>query len=342
MDYHQRALDIQKSGSGKASMATIESCDKPALAETCVLMGMVKAKMGAFKSALNLFEDSLLVLKKALGEDHASTWKTLAQIGSVHFELSHYDKAISILLEAERWQLASGGKHSRDTLETQALIGRVLSTCGKYSEALEKLKGVCERQDKLFVSKHPTIADTISYIGQCFLDQGMATEARKQFTDCYRMRKHFCTVDQMMIAESMVDVIRARNGNPERALAIYNNAMEVYKEYLCDDHVMIGRLCVYGGDSHAEMLNFSKAIERYKQAKQIFRKAFEGECAIDSALVEVSIGKVLLRKCDYDSAKTSFSSALDIYQQILPDGHEKISSTLNQLDRVEQEEALCV
>mmetsp|Transcript_35869 Transcript_35869/g.58495 ORF Transcript_35869/g.58495 Transcript_35869/m.58495 type:complete len:203 (-) Transcript_35869:683-1291(-) len=195
---------------------------------------------------------------------------------------------------------------------------------------------------KLFGSNHPTIADTLAYIGDSFLDQGMATEARGQFVDCYNMRKKFFTVDQIHIAESMVDIIRARNGQPERALAIYRNAMDVYKEYLTDDHVQIGRLYVYEGDSNAELLNISTAIERYEQAKEVFYKAFGVDCAIDSALVAVNIGKVLLRKCEFDSAKTNFTSALNIYQQILPEGHQKITSTLNHLDRVEQEEALCV
>lgn len=169
----------------------------------------------------------------------------------------------------------------------------------------------------------------------------MATEARLQFVDCYNMRKFFFASDQIHIAKSMVDIIRARSGQPERALAIYKNAMDVYKEYLSDDHVLIGRLHVYAGDSHAELHNFSEAIERYEQSSIIFQKAF-GAGASDSALVAVNIGKVLLRKCDYDSAKTSFTSALDIYKQILPEGHQKITSTLSHLDRVEQEEALCV
>ncbi|KAL7540390.1 hypothetical protein ACHAXR_010070, partial [Thalassiosira sp. AJA248-18] len=358
MDYHQQALNIQKSGSGVAKAMT---------AETCVLMGMVKSKMGEFKSALDvrshfifvlldlctllflninvanqLFEDSFLVLKKALGENHPSSRKTMVQIGSVHFELSNYDKAMAILLEAKRWLIASVGEENRDTLETGALIGRVLSASGKFEQALEKLRDVSERQKNLFGAKHPTIADTLAFIGECFFDQGMATEARGQFADCYNMRKQFFTGDQIHIAESMVDVIRCRQGQPDRALAIYRNAREVYKDYLTDDHVLIGRLYVYEGDSYAELLNFSKAIERYEHAKQIFHKAFGGECAIDSALVAVNIGKVLLRKCDYDSAKTSFTSALNIYQQILPKGHHKIASTLNHLDRVEQEEALCV
>mmetsp|Transcript_30863 Transcript_30863/g.58600 ORF Transcript_30863/g.58600 Transcript_30863/m.58600 type:complete len:333 (+) Transcript_30863:1621-2619(+) len=332
MDYHQKALNIQKSGSPKAMTA-----------ETCVLMGMVKCKIGEFKSALNLYEDSLLVLKNALGEDHSSSWKTMAQIGSLHFELSNYEQSMAILLEAERWQLSSVGEEDRDTLETQALIGRVLSATGQYEMALVKLTDVCEKQRKLFGSKHPTISDTLTYIGECFLDQeGMATEARLQFVECYNMRKEFFASDQIHIAESMVDIIRARSGQPDRALAIYRNAMEVYKEYLSDDHVLIGRLLVFEGDSHAELHDFSTAIERYEQAKSVFSKAFGGECAVDSALVAVNIGKVLLRKCDYDSAKTSFTSALDIYQQILPEGHPKITSALNHLDRVEQEEALCV
>ncbi|KAL9189270.1 hypothetical protein ACHAXT_011760 [Thalassiosira profunda] len=333
LDYHQKALNIQKSGSGAA---------KASSAETCVLMGMVNAAMGKFLSALDLYEDSLLVLKNALGTDHSSYWKTLSQIGSIHFAMSNYDEATGVLLEAERRQLASVGGGNRDTLETQALIGRVLTAMGKYDEALEKLQIVCERQTKLFGPKHPTIADTLSYIGECLLDQGLNTEARAQFVACYTMRKQFFSVDQLLIAQSMVDIIRVRSGQPERALAIYRNASEVYKEYLSDDHYLIGRLCMYEADSHAEMLNFATAIDRYEQARQIFRKAFGENNAIDSALVAVSIGKVLLRKCDYDAAKSSFTSALKIYLELLPEGHPKITSTLNHLDRVEQEEELCV
>jgi hypothetical protein len=58
--------------------------------------------------------------------------------------------------------------------------------------------------------------------------------------------------------------------------------------------------------------------------------------------LSVNIGRVLLRKCDYDGAKEEFSKALSIYNSKLPDGHPKIASTFEQLDRVEQEEALCV
>lgn len=45
MDYHQRALNIQKTGSGLAKAMT---------AETCVLMGMVRSKVGDFKGALDV------------------------------------------------------------------------------------------------------------------------------------------------------------------------------------------------------------------------------------------------------------------------------------------------
>lgn len=333
MDYHQKALNIQKSGNGVAKAMT---------AETCVLIGMVKSKLSEFKSALDLHEDSLIVLKKTLGEDHLSVSKTMAQIGSVHYELSNWEKAMEYLAEAEKIQLETVGEMNRDTLETQALIGRVLSATGSFEEALLKFSNVYERQNILFNSKHPTIADTLSYIGDCFLVQGMATEARGKFVHCYNMRKHFFTVDQIHIAESMVDIIRARSGQPGRALEIYQNAQEVYEEYLPDNHVHIGRLRVYEGDSYAELLNFTMAIERYEQAKQIFYTTFGGEFNIDYATVMVSIGRALLRKCDYDSAKKTFTSALGIYQQILPEGHLKLESTLNDLGRVKQEEALCV
>jgi len=333
MGYHQRALKIQRSSSSVAKAMT---------AETCVLMGMVKAKNGEFTMAINLYEDALLVLRSALGENHLSVSKTMTQIGSVYYELSNYKQAMSILLEAEQLQLASVGEKNRDLLETQALIGRVLSANGRCEEAIEKLGNVLERQHKLFASKHPTIADTLSYIGDCFLDQGLNTEARAEFVKCYNMRKEFFTVDMYHIALSMVNIIRVRQGQPDRALAIYKNALDVYKEYLSDDHVIFGRLHVYEGDSYSELLNFSKAIEQYEKAKKIFHKVFGGECSADSAMVACRQGLTFLRKCDYDSAKACFTFALNIYQTILPEGHKMIIDTLASLDRVEKEESLCV
>jgi hypothetical protein len=53
MDYHQKALNIQKSGSGVAKAMT---------AETCVLMGMVKSKLSEFQSALDVRSNSSIVI----------------------------------------------------------------------------------------------------------------------------------------------------------------------------------------------------------------------------------------------------------------------------------------
>ena len=264
MDYHQRALHLQQSTSHVAKAMT---------AETCVLMGMVKSKMGEYQKALDLFEDSLLVLKSSLGNDHLSVAKTMAQIGAVYYELCDYEKSMSILVDAERCQISLVGERNRDTLETQALIGRVLSSTGQFNLALEKLQSVVKKQESLFGDNHPSVAETYQFIGECFLEQGMITEARSMYVECYNMRKFFFSMDQIHIAESMVDIIRARSGRPDRALAIYRNAMEVYKEYLPDDHVHIARLLIYEGDAHAELLDFSVAIERYEQAMHFFQKA---------------------------------------------------------------------
>lgn len=57
IDYHQRAMLLQQSTSNSAKAMT---------AETCVLMGMVKAKMGHYQKALDLYEDALLVLKASV------------------------------------------------------------------------------------------------------------------------------------------------------------------------------------------------------------------------------------------------------------------------------------
>ena len=94
------------------------------------------------------------------------------------------------------------------------------------------------------------------------------------YVDCYNMRKRYVTRDQLVIAESMVDIIRARNGRPERSLAIYRNAREIYDEYLPDNHAQIGHLLIYEGDVHAELLDFATAVDRYQKANNIMLKSF--------------------------------------------------------------------
>lgn len=332
LDYHQRALNIQKTSSSSA---------KPSTAETCVLMAMVRAKMCDYKLALDLYEDSLVVLRGKLGNEHLSVSKTLSQMGCVRFKLSNFNEAMEALTEAENYQLSTVGDLNRETLETQTLIGRILLATGQFEDAMMTLRDVLGRQRRLFGQSHPAIADTLSYIGHCYLDQESHTQARAMFVECYNMRKEFFTVDQVHIAESMVDIIRARPGQPERALALYLNAMEVYKEYLADDHVLIARLMLYKGDSHAEMLDFSSSIENYESAEKIFLDRL-GSLSTESALVSVSIGKVLLRKCEYEGAKKRFGDALEVYKKILPGGHPKIAQAMSLLNRVGEEEALCV
>lgn len=131
---------------------------KAMTAETCVLMGMTKAKMGDYKTALNLYEDSLIVLKSALGDQHLSVSKTMTQIGNVHFELSNYDLAMDILLEAEKLQMATVGPNHRDTFETESSLGRVLSAIGQYDLALVKLHNVAEKQVQMFGENHPAVS----------------------------------------------------------------------------------------------------------------------------------------------------------------------------------------
>ena len=114
--------------------------------------------MGHYTLALDLFEDSLLVLKASLGDKHQSIAKTMVQIASVYFELSNYIKAMAILSEVEEYQLANIGEFHRDTFETQALIGRVLSAQGKFDTALVKLHGVVKNQIQMFGENHPSVS----------------------------------------------------------------------------------------------------------------------------------------------------------------------------------------
>jgi len=115
--------------------------------------------------------------------------------------------------------------------------------------------------------------------------------------DCYNMRKLFFSMDQLPIAESMVDIIRVRSGRPERSLEIYRNAMEVYKEYLPDYHIQIANLLAYEGDAHAELLDFASATDRYQKAKEILQKVVGEGHVVEADILGKSLRFTFVVNC---------------------------------------------
>ena len=154
---------------------------KVELANTSVLIGMVKHKAGQFQKALTLFSDALPVQQKAYGKTHSIPGRTIFNMAVTYDELGDYKNCTSSLEQALSIQKSSLPPDHPDTLSTKMYQARIQSSAGKFDYALTALLGVLNSQKQLFGPKHPLVADTLHQIGICYARKGKMNSALKTY-----------------------------------------------------------------------------------------------------------------------------------------------------------------
>ena len=89
-------------------------------------------------------------------------------------------------------------------------------------------------------------------------------------------------------------------------------------------------------------MNFADANKLFTEALPI-AKAAVGDMHPSVAWIQVQIGVMHLRKCDFELASNTVKEAIAIYQQSNLDGdHPGIQEATEELERIERAEMLCV
>eukprot|EP00934_Nitzschia_sp_Nitz4_P000089 Nitzschia sp. Nitz4//scaffold7_size249615//203914//208674//NITZ4_001205-RA/size249615-augustus-gene-0.15-mRNA-1//1//CDS//3329558526//89//frame0 len=335
IDYYDRALGIQmKLG-----------CDDVQLAMAKVLAGSVQYSLGHFKKALALFEDAIQTLREEIGDEQETVAATQYHMGVVRVARCEFDEAMEDLQQALQTQVKLLGKGHPASLRTRREIGNLHAMYASgVGKALAEFDDVLATQKRIHGEKHPNVAETLHCIGVAQARKGDLTEALQTLELCYNMRLEFLGTDHPLQAATLHEIakIQLQNGRVKKALRICDSALDIRTESLSDSHIDVAVTVVTKASCLVAKGSFSEASKLYKDACSVAENAVGGAHPI-IADIKVKMGIMHLRTCHFDEASESINEALKLYRAAnLDEDYPGILEALDELERVERAEMLCV
>jgi tetratricopeptide (TPR) repeat protein len=336
IDYYDKALSIQmKLG-----------CDEVQLAMARVLTGSVQYHLGHFRKALKLFQDAMSILKRHVGPEHETVAGTLYQMGVVRAALCEYDSAMTCLHDALDIQDRILGPDHPATLRTRREIGNhyaIYKT--ELPSAFEHFGDVLERQKRIHGEKHPNIAETLHSIGCAQARDGDYQLALKTLEDCYNMRVEFLGMDHPLQATTLHEIakIQLLRGRSKKAIHICDAALQIRLEALSENHIDVALVMATKASCLVAKGSFVEANKLFLQILPMAEAAVGPGYHPSVADIHIQMGDMHLRKCHFEEATASIQKALDMYRKCnLDEDHPGIRQALEDLERVERSEMLCV
>lgn len=335
IDYYDRALGLQmKLG-----------CDDVQLAMAKVLAGSVQFSLGQYKKALALFQNALDTLREKVGPQQETIAACLFHMGIVRAALCEYDEAMSNLQDSLEIQSALLGQHHPATLRTRREVGNLYAVYeAELEAAFEEFDEVLKAQKEIHGEKHPNIAETLHSIACAQAKKGDIQTALQTFEECYNMRLEFLGMDHPQQATTLHEIakIQQKRNRLKKASHIIDAVLNIRIESLSEQHIDVALAMSTKASCLVARGVFNSAQKLFTDALPIAIAAV-GERHPSVASIHVQIGVMNQRMCDFDKASTAIHTALDIYRESeMDEDHPGIKEAIEELERVERAEMLCV
>ena len=335
VDYYEKALAIQMK---------IEN-DIVYMSTAKVLTATVQFQLGFWHKSLQLLQEALPILERELGEKHETVAATYYHVGVVQAAMCDYDAAMTSFSDAYAVQENLLGVSHPASLRTRREIANLHAVYkSELDYSFELFTEVLAAQQKIHGPKHPNIAETLHSIGVAYAQKGEDSTALKTLEECYYMRLEFLGVDHPLQATTLHEIakIHIKKGRARKATSICDTVLEIRKESLSEWHIDYARALATKGSSLSMRGEFPLATKCLDEALRVAKQSvFASHPAIGE--IQLEMGLLWLRKCQFSEAKKCAEIAEDIFRKANFDNdHPGLLRVGDLLDRIERDEALYV
>lgn len=266
-------------------------------------------KAGEFASARQLFEESLTVRKKVLG-DHPDTAGALNSLGIVFRRLGDFRKARSHFEQAVAMNRKVRGEVNAHTAAALNNLGSVLLAQGEYAEArpiLEQAVAICRT---VHGSQHADTATALNNLGLVLQDQADYAGAKDSYFEALRIQqrvlgKHAATA---VTLNNIGSLLEAR-GDLAGARKYCDQALEIHEQLKGKKDYQFGVMLNNVGSLLHGLGEHKEARRRYDQALAVYATTL-GEEHPTVATITGNIGELL-------RDQGAFREALDYHERAL-------------------------
>lgn len=307
-----------------------------ALAQSQSYLALANRRKGNLDEAENLYRQSYELRSDHLGDDHPLTLESLSSLAVTLHNKGLYQQAESLyrdLVEKRRRVL---GAHHPDYATNLSSLGALLMNIGEYEESESVLKEALKIRSSQLGENHPDVAITLNNLGMLNKDMDKLKESEDFFTKALAIRQETLGNDHVNTAISnfcMADLMLKKN-SPDLALTYLQEAREVFKKQLPEDHSFVVRSDLRMGSIYAEMNRTAEADSIMKPAYNKL-KTIHGSSSLEMALGSIRYGEYLIKSGRPQLAKEVLIngySTLKLFEQDSSPRQTHVASLLQTLN----------
>ncbi|MDZ7758140.1 serine/threonine-protein kinase [Rhodohalobacter sp.] len=243
-------------------------------------------------------------------------------IGQVYVSLGRYADAAEILEKAVEIHRQNAGNHNNhlahylnDLAVAQTRLGNYDKAYSLHNEALEILK-------QEYGMYHPEVANSMLKMGAWIpvTGIGQSKELRKE---ALRIRRELYGDDHLLTADALMQVgkIERSSANPDKAIAYFQEALEIRKSKLGPEHPDVAKSLTFLGDLYKTYdIDQDKSEKYFREALRILTEV-HGYDKSEILHPLTGLASLLLDREKYDDAIDLYAQNLKIRKDVFGDNH---------------------
>ncbi len=290
--------------------------NSPEIADTLNNLGILSEQQGDLDKALSLYKEALEIFKKNYEEEHTKIALVMNNLGGVYHAQKNYDEAKRNFTTALEIRKKLLGDKSSEVAGTLNNLGFLYEEMGDFEAAMRYYESSLQIKMHIFGGDpHLSIAKTLTNMVITAIHLKDLSKALTYSLRALEIRRALLDPNHQEIGENMSNIcyIYKSRGELQNAKEYGEGALRNLVKHFGNDDIRIAYLLSLLGDTHLELHQYERAIERYQTTRRIHKINRKGD--IDHARMLVNFGSALANVDRDQEARLCFEEALEIFER---------------------------
>ena len=286
----------------------------------------------AYAKAELLYQRSLAIRKRLVGERNTGYAMTLCNLGSLYQNMGAYAKAEPLYRKSLAIQKETVGASHPAYAHSVNNLASLEAALGAYDRAEALFRHALEVRERALGKRHPDYGNSLNNLAYVLDVRGKHAEAESMFLRSLDLSKDLYGEVHPNVALAMGNLASfyQKMGRFKAADSLYRQALEIRRRTLGTNHPDFAGALINLGKLNEEIGKGSEAEPLYRQALDILRRVVGPEHP-DTARCLLALGHLLTTLGHYAEAEALLKEAVAIRKTVFGEHHDEYARALEAL-----------
>ena len=314
--------------------------DQPDVKATMLeVIGRVYTKLGLYKEAEPLIENSLRIREKLFGENSLETSKSLAALGELSNLKGDYEKAEELLNKAIDIQNNLSIENELEKVKVLSELATNYSVTGKFDKSDSLYNVIIDLYSRNNIKEDETLFTILNNLALSMHESGNYNQADSLYRIAYNHQKKYYEnkphPELATTTYNFAQLLRDR-GNLDEAQKMFEESLNMDKILNGPEHPDVAYSLQGLASVYRIKGNYDESEKLYRESLRIRRK-FLGNDHPDVGYSLTNLSQLLVFMKNFDEAEKILNEALIIQKKINGEEHRSVTNIYEKLGEINLE-----